>query len=243
MLRADPRASLTAADRALAVELLSRGSATQRADLEARTDALGPDALWDDPGLVPALLAYRGLAAPSATLFVYAVLRRLLLEIGIDDRGLTDYCASLVLAFGRGDRAYRIGEHDECRYEYLSDLLAEAERAEGERQFRIRVHLGDFALWLAGIFPDYIAARRARKGGPDLPYYEALGSSGFRMASDHELASRYGLDGVLRSAGERFVALRIAMNRLSDRLMFPRHHSPDRLMRQVRDEFRLPPVQ
>ncbi len=240
MLRADPRASLTAADRALAVELLSRGSAKQRADLEARTAAAGPDALWDDPGLVPALLAHRGLAAPSPTLFVYAVLRRLLLEIGIDDRNLPDYCASLVLAFGRGDRAYRIAEHDECRYEYLADLLAEADRAEGERQFRVRVHLGDFSLWLAGIFPDYIAARRARKGGPDLPYYEALGASGFRMASGHELASRYGLDGVLRTAGEQFVALRIAMNRLSDRLVFPRCHSPDRLLRQVQDELRHP---
>jgi hypothetical protein len=240
MLRVNPRASLTAADQALAVELLAHGSGKQRADLEARAEALGPDALWDDPGLVPALLAHRGLAAPSATLFVYALLRRLLLEIGIDDRSLTDYCASLVLAFGRGDRAYRIGDHDESRHEYLVDLLAEADRAEGERQFRVRVHLGDFSLWLAGIFPDYIAARRARKGGPDLPYYEALGSSGFRMASDHELASRYGLDAVLRTAGEQFVALRIAMNRLSDRLMFPRGHSPDRLMRQVRDEMRYP---
>jgi hypothetical protein len=231
---------LTAADRALALDLLARGSARQRAELEARSAALGPDVLWDHPGLVPALLAHRGLSAPSAALFVYALLRRLLLEIGIDDRSLTDYCASLVLAFGRGDRAYRIGDHDESRYEYLADLLAEAERAEGERRFRFHLHLGDFSLWLAGIFPDYIAARRARKGGPDLPYYEALGSSGFRMASDHELASRYGLDGVLRTAGEQFVALRIAMNRLSDRLMFPRCHSPDRLMRQVRDELRHP---
>jgi len=235
--------SLTGADQALAVELLACGSASRRADLEARVDALGPDALWDDPALVPALLAHRSLAAPSATLLVYALLRRLLLEIGIDDRSLTDYCACLVLAFGRSDRAYLVSEHDERRYEYLGDLLAEADHAEGEHQFRVRVHLGDFSLWLTGIFPDYIAARRARKGGPDLPYYEALGSSGFRMASDHALASRYGLEGVLRTAGERFVALRIAMNRLSDRLMFPRHHSPDRLMRQVRDEFRFPPVQ
>jgi len=30
----------------------------------------------------------------------------------------------------------------------------------------------------------------------------------------------------------------VALNRLSDRLLFPRHHSPDRLLRQVADEFR-----
>lgn len=242
MLRSTVRATLTEADRDLAAALLAAGSAARRERLLARAEAEGADALWDDPHLVPALLAYRGLTAPSASLFVYALLRRLLLEIGIDDRPLTDYCASLVLAFGRRDRACRISARDENRYEYLADLLVEAERAAGERQFRVRVHLGDFSLWQAGLFPDYIAARRARKGGPDLPYYEEIGASGFRLASGHALAGRYGIGEVLRAAGEHFVELRVALNRLSDRLLFPRYQSADRLMRQVQDEFRHPPM-
>jgi len=41
------------------------------------------------------------------------------------------------------------------------------------------VHLGNYSLWLAGLFPDYIAARRSRKGGPDLPYYDELGRQDF----------------------------------------------------------------
>ena len=45
------------------------------------------------------------------------------------------------------------------------------------------------------------------------------------------------MDRVLRSAGQRFAELRVALNRLSDRLMFPRFSSPDKLMRQVFDEF------
>ena len=61
-----------------------------------------------------------------------------------------------------------------------------------------------FALWLAGLFPDYIAARHIRKGGPDVTYYDALGRRGFALASDHTLADRYGLDGVLRTAADRF---------------------------------------
>ncbi len=243
MIRSTVRAALTGADRDLAAGLLAGPSPDRRARLLARAEAEGADTLWDDPALVPALLAYRGLAAPSASLLVYALLRRLLLEIGVDDRPLTDYCAALVLAFGIRDRAWRLGSRDENRYEYLTELLAEAERAAGEREFRVRVHLGDFSLWLSGIFPDYIAARRARKGGPDLEFYEVIGASGFRSASGHVLAVRHGLDGVLRAAGEQFVALRVALNRLSDRLMFPRSSSPDRLMRQVRDEFRFPIVQ
>ncbi|MDP3773539.1 MAG: hypothetical protein Q8Q85_04665 [Gemmatimonadales bacterium] len=237
MIATTVRATLGAEDERLALLLLADGSETERRRLEARAASEGSDVLWDDPRLVRALLSHRGLTAPSAALFLYAMLRRLLLEAGVDDRLVTDYCASLVLAFGRKDRAYRIGEHDENRYAYLVDLVAEADRTEGERQFRVRAHLGNFALWLTGIFPDYIAARRARKGGPDLPYYEAVGKSGFRLASDHALAGRYGLDGVLRQTGERFHQIRIALNRFSDRMMFPNHDSPDRLMRQVADEF------
>lgn len=232
------RASLDGSDERLALRLLA-GSETERVLLAERAEREGSDVLWDDARLVPALLAHRGLDSPSAALFLYAALRRLLLEVGVDDRLVTDYCASLVLAFGRRDRAYRVGEHEEHRYAYLADLLEEASRAEGERQFRVRAHLGNFALWLSGIFPDYIAARRARKGGPDLPYFEEVGRSGFRMAGDHQLAERYGLGPVLRLAAERFGELRIALNRLSDRLMFPHHNTPDRLMRQVGDEFRL----
>lgn len=220
----------------LAVELLG-GSESERVRLSQKAMDEGPDALWDDPRLMHALVASRDMRRPSAALFYYAVLRHLLVELGVDDRAITDYCAAMVLAFGRGDRAYRIGEHDENEYAYLVDLVEEAGRTEGERQFRVRVHLGNFSLWLTGIFPDYIAARRTRKGGPALPYYEALGRTGFLLASDHRLAGSYGP--VLRAAGEKFGTLRMALNRMSDQMMFPGNNSPDRLLRQVGDEFGL----
>ncbi len=236
------RASLTADDLALACEVLA-ATAAARTALEQRLQAEGPDVLWDDPRLAEALLDYRGLARPSAALFLYVLLRRLLLDIGVNDRAVTDYCAALVLAFGRSDRAWRTGPHDENRYDYLVDLIAEADRADGERQFRVRLHQGNFSLWLTGIFPDYIAARRSRKGGPGLPYYEQMGRAGFQLASDHRLATSYGLEAVLRTAAERFGVLRVALNRLSDRLLFPAVASPERLLRQVADGFCYGPVQ
>jgi hypothetical protein len=35
---------------------------------------------------------------------------------------------------------------------------------------------------------------------------------------------------------ERFAVLRVALTRVSDELLFPHRHTPERLMRQVRDE-------
>lgn len=236
MIAATIRTTLGAADVQLATDLLATRDEERRLLLE-RVNRDGPDVLWDDPRLMDAMLECRDLSAPSPALLLYVMLRRMLLEVGVDDRDVTDYSASLLLAFGKGDRAWRTGDHDENRYGYLVDLMEEAARCDGERQFMVRVHLGNFALWLTGIFPDYIAARRLRKGGPDLPYYEAMGASGFLEASDHRLAGHYGLDAVLRTAGERFGKLRVAMNRLSDRLLFPTFMSPDRLLRQVADQF------
>lgn len=241
MIAATVRASLGAAEVELATALLGPGE-DERQELMARLNAEGPDALWDDPRLLDALVGMRELSQPSPALLMYVALRRALLELGVDDRDVTDYCASMLLTFGRSDRAWRVREHDEHQYGYLVDLAAEAERHDGERGFQIRVHMGNFALWLTGIFPDYIAARRSRKGGPDLPYYEAMGRSGYLSASDHRLAGRFGLGGILRSAGERFGELRVAMNRISDRLMFPAPGGVDRLLRQVEDAFNYGPA-
>jgi hypothetical protein len=49
------------------------------------------------------------------------------------------------------------------------------------------------------------------------------------------LANTYGLDGLFNAMAERFGVLRVALNRVSDRLLFPQVNTPERLMRQVRD--------
>jgi hypothetical protein len=223
MIRADLRSRLRAADLELVILLLSRGSAHRRVSVERRLAAEGPDALLEQPDLFERLLAVRTMLVPSEALFFYVVLRHALRRSGVDDRDLADYLGSLLLEFGRRDRAWRVDWNDDARHSYLVDILADLEASSGERRFKVMAHLGNYALWLAGLFPDYIAARRVRGGGPDVSYYDALGRRGFGMASDHELADSYGLEGVFRSAAERFPAIRVALNGVSERFLFPAH--------------------
>jgi hypothetical protein len=221
MIRANTRGRLTAADLQLVILLLSRGSAHSRAELERRLRAEGPDALLDAPDLLERLLTARSMLLPSQALFFYVVVRHALRASGLDDRDVADYLSAVLLDFGQRDRAWRIDWNDDQRHHYLVDILADLEATVGDRRFKVMVHLGNYALWLSGLFPDYIAARRLRKAGPDVSYYEAMGSRGFGLASDHVLAEEYGLDAVLRTAAERFPALRSALNGVSDRLLFP----------------------
>jgi hypothetical protein len=221
MIRANTRSRLTGADLQLVLLLLSRGSAHRRALLERRLAVEGPDALLDSPELVERLLAVRTLLVPSEPLFLYVVVRHALRQAAIDDRDLADYLAAMLLDFGRRDRAWRVDWNDDQRHRYLVDILMDLEASDGPRRFKVMVHLGNYALWLAGLFPDYIAARHLRKGGPDLGYYDALGSRGFGLASDHALADEFGLDRVFRSAAERFPSVRTALNTVSERVFFP----------------------
>ena len=221
MIRANTRSRLTGADLQLVLLLLSRGSAHRRALLERRLAVEGPDALLDSPELVERLLAVRTLLVPSEPLFLYVVVRHALRQAAIDDRDLADYLAAMLLDFGRRDRAWRVDWNDDQRHRYLVDILMDLEASNGPRRFKVMVHLGNYALWLAGLFPDYIAARHLRKGGPDLGYYDALGSRGFGLASDHALADEFGLDRVFRSAAERFPSVRTALNTVSERVFFP----------------------
>lgn len=233
MIRANTRCRLSAADIQLVILLLSQGSARRRASLERRLAEEGPDPLLDAPELLDRLRAVRTMLVPSEPLFLYVLIRHALRQAQIDDRELADYLAALLLDFGQRDRAWRVDWHDDQQHRYLVDILADIEASDGERRFRVTVHLGNYALWLAGVFPDYIAARRLRKGGPDVTYYDALGRRGFALASDHSLADRYGLGTTLRIAADRFPALRGVLNGVSDRVFFPAFQSPDRTLRDL----------
>ena len=71
-----------------------------------------------------------------------------------------------------------------------------------------------------------------------LDYYDEMGQRGFRLAADHRLANEHGLRPLFARAAEKFPVMRVALNRVSDTLLFPNVSSPERVMRQVRDEMR-----
>src|SRR5439155_17225227 len=183
--------------------------------------AEGPDRLLAEPRLLELLRTSPGLAAPSAALLLYVSVRHTLRESGIDDARLSDYLGALLLEFGLRDRAYRISEHDdEVRY-YLVDLLADLQVARGRRAFLLCAHMGNYSLWLAGIFPDLVGMRELRKGAPGFRYYDEMGARGYRLAAHHGLARELDLDDVDALVAERLARVRIAVNRLSDRVLLP----------------------
>ena len=238
MILANVRRQLGRDDAQLAARLIARGSATELERAEALLRDQGLDVLLDDPRLPAAIAECRQGAHVSLPLFLYVAVRHAMRRVGEDDRGLADYVASILFHFGQHDRARRVGAADDEIYDTLSQLLGDVDGADPKRSFLVRVHLGNYALWVSGMFPDFIESRRWRRGGPDLDYYEEMGRRGFQLAADHRLASENGLATLYATAAERFGLLRVALNDVSDSFLFPNCSTPERLMRQVLSEAR-----
>lgn len=206
---------------------------------EERLREQGIDALLDDASLVRALLRRRGIDTAPAPLVFYLLVRHALLEREIHDRQLADYTAAVLLEFGRL-RARPATEAPLPSTVYLVDILTELEEARGEREFRLRAHLGNLALWLAGVFPDHITHRVQRRGAPPLSYYDELGAAGFRGAAGMHLALEHGLGDLFVRFADQFSTVRTALNGLSDALFFPQPGDAiERVLREVSDRFRL----
>lgn len=229
------RASFGRKDALHLVRLLGRDDPELGRQARTRLEEEGVDSLLDDPRVQNALLTDPDVSAPPPLIF-YVLVRHALLEGGIDDRETADYVASLVLGFGRAGRAYRIAEDSDEEYHYLVDMVARMSEAGERKAFLLRAHLGNYSLWISGLFPDYLEARVQRRGAPPISYYEEMGATGYRMAADTAQAARLGVDNLYRDAARRFTGLRAALNRVSDRFLWPGGSNPvNRLLREVVD--------
>lgn len=177
----------------------------------------GLDAVLDRREVATYLLS-GNLPGPSPSLLFYVLVRHSLQDVGIEDPTVADYFASVLREFGVRQRATRVDDVDDQDHHYLVDILADLSVSTGDRQFRVSLHLGNYALWLSGVFPERIAAQRIRRGGPDVSYYESLGGRGYAEASEHRLAEQVGLDDILRTAADRVHEVRVALNRVSAQL-------------------------
>ena len=233
----DVRSYLGRDDAAQLIRLLA-GAGEDRGALETLVAERGIDPLLDHPAMAEAIRDEPGVSRLPLELVSYVLLRRSLLDGGVESRLLADYVTSVFLHFAAAGRADRITEHDDVDYRYLVDIVQDLRDAGGRRAFLLRAHLGNLALWLSGLFPDWIGRRVRRKGGPDLRYYEEMGQTGFRLAADDPFARRQRLDGLFRDAAVSFSPMRRALNSFSDRFLTPRPESPvDRLLRQATDDF------
>src|SRR5207244_12085888 len=109
-------------------------------------------------------------------------------------------------------------EIDQRAHHYISYMLIALTRATPEQAFLLRAHVGNYSLFISGIFHENTQLRSLR-GGPDLEFYEQVGRTNYQLVASHAVARRCELDDVFEGLADQFRDIRLALNQLSDRLL------------------------
>lgn len=111
-------------------------------------------------------------------------------ELALGDDPAAPYLADLLVRFARTEHLYPRGVAVP-RLETVADMLLETEAAwreespwwQPEREVAVRRHIGDFTLFMTGLFRERVE-RTASAG-----FYIAQGKRAYRFVSEHDRAS------------------------------------------------------
>jgi len=218
MIRANCRARFTAADFDFIIRTLGRSRADSVSLVELLSDSEIRDSILDHPKLVETILNNAGHLRISSQFYFYVLARHVLREAGIGDRKLSDYIGSLLETFSRANQLQSPHKIDNQAHQYISDMLIALTRATSEQSFLLRAHVGNYSLFISGIFHEN-TQRRSLRGAPDIEFYELIGSANYQAVAAHETARRCELNDVFAGLADRFHEVRLALNELSDRLL------------------------
>lgn len=218
MITANCRDRFTAEDFDFVVATLARDEKDCVSLVQLLTDAEARDEILDHPRLLASVLEHDAPLRISPQLYFYILTRHVLKETGIESRPLSDYVASLLENFS--DRAGMRSPADGSTepIQYVSDMLVALRRASPTQTFLIRAHIGNYSLFISGIFRESVE-NRAQRGAPDLSFYEDMGRSNYRAAAGHHVARTAALSDVYGKLSDSFREVRCALNRLSDSLL------------------------
>ena len=218
MIRANCRARFTAADFNFIVRTLARSREDSVSLVDLLSDSDLRDSILDHPKLVETILNNASHLHISSQFYFYVLARHVLQQAGIADRKLSDYVGSLLETFSRASQLESPDQIDHRVHEYISDMLIALTRATPEQTFLLRAHVGNYSLFISGIFHEN-TQRRSLRGAPDIQFYEQVGRTNYQLLAAHETARRCELSDVFNGLAERFHDVRVALNDLSDRLL------------------------
>jgi hypothetical protein len=218
MIQPNCRAQFAAEDIEFILSVLGAKLGTSECLLKLLSDEESRDLILDDEALFHALLERRGCLRVSSRFYFYILVRQVFRRSEIHDRAVADYVAEVLTEFARTERGGCVVPGQPTTLDYFFEMLAALRTADDRTSFFLRVHIGNYSLFLSGVFPERIRFRAEARGFPGLKYYEGMGRTQFRVASDHRLAHRYEVAGILNTLSERFGATRLALNDIADRL-------------------------
>lgn len=105
---------------------------------------------------------------PLQDLFTELVHHHFDREVGLHDSALQDYVANILTEFCECDQLFKIRNGNDRPLDDIGEMLLEADPVYGpapsfDRERQVRKHIGDYTLFLSGMFPESINRFRLRR--------------------------------------------------------------------------------
>jgi len=123
---------------------------------------------------------------PRLVAFFNWLVRRSFRDLGIRDAEIADYISILLANFARTENLYWIGNYQGRRLEAAVEMLLEANLSwyseRWDREEEIRKHIGDYILFMAGIFREWVEKQSF------MGFYLEEGKNAYRTVSEYHQA-------------------------------------------------------
>ena len=130
---------------------------------------------------------------PLRHLFEELVRRRFIRDIRINDSEVPGYVSGLLVDFTHVDSLYRIRDARGKHLEDVAEMLIESnpllDASSFDREREVRKHIGDYTLFMTGLFPEHVASARRTRGMRLDSFIDFIkvGKESYRIVSSFDL--------------------------------------------------------
>src|SRR6266567_8718369 len=166
MIQPNCRVQFAAEDIDFILSVLGQKLGTAECLIKLLADEDSRDLILDDEALFQALLERRGCLQVTSRFYFYILVRHVFRRSDIQQRSVADYVAELLAEFVLAERSRCLVPGQTNPLDYFFEMLGALNTADERTSFYIRVHMGNYSLFLSGVFPERIRFRSEAKGFP-----------------------------------------------------------------------------
>jgi hypothetical protein len=174
---------------------------------------------------------------PLRRLFSELLYKHLIRAAQLDDPQISDYIGDLLVNFTHVENLYRLRNSKGRRLEDVAEMLIasnpllEGRSFEYERE--VRKHIGDYTLFLTGLFPEYVARLNRKPFRMDsLIDYLKAGKESYRVVAAFDQFEYRDVAPLFRKLSEKFELCVYRLNLIKDDLAHQQAASYNR-MKQI----------
>ncbi len=113
-------------------------------------------------------------------------------KLGIHDTAITHYVAHLLCEFSESDKLYKVRDDQGRPIQSLEELIRAADPVHGtassfDAERAVRKHIGDYALFVSGMYPESMDPWRRRHGQQSFEELVKVGKESYYIVSQFDV--------------------------------------------------------